>query len=89
MTSRKDDGGPAVYLEYDRQTLYGPCGGRVEYVGQRIEWDTSTIPIRPIMVLLFTDHDMQAVDKPELEDGVHYRLEFPLAAVHTLKARQQ
>lgn len=63
--------------------LFGNSGGQLEFVSLRTEmrqtksaWGGGWVPV---VVIRFTDHDMQAT-KPhaDLIDGEFYELEFPM-----------
>jgi len=59
--------------------LWGRAGGLLEYVGQRMEVRRDSDGTwYPVIVLMFTDHDSWGT-RPEIEPGVHYRLELPIA----------
>lgn len=59
--------------------LFGISGGQLELVSQRADFrqrpDGSWFPV---MVMRFTDHDVQFGEHKELIEGKYYELEFPL-----------
>lgn len=74
---------PTCDLYFDpnlrRFVIHGVSGGQLEYVSQRVE-----TKLRPtgepyqVMILVFTDHDVQAMPHQGLKDGQFYEYEFPL-----------
>lgn len=72
-------------ISYGNGKLWGSAGGELEFVSQRIEWRQRPSPrgeqCYAVMVMRFTDHDVQATPHgiPGLIDGHYYELEFPLA----------
>lgn len=65
-------------------SLWGAAGGQLEYVGQEIVWrkrpgERQREKWDAHIRLKFTDHDMAASREPEIEPGVHYVIEVPLA----------
>ena len=63
--------------------LWGISGGELEYVSQRVEWRQrvkgSVEPWHAVMVIRFTDHDVQADDfRSGLIEGKYYELEIPI-----------
>lgn len=60
--------------------LYGASGGQLEYVSQRIEWKKreNSATYYPVMIVRFTDHDVQWGDRQNLIEGRFYELEFPI-----------
>lgn len=78
--AKADDGHDAVSVA--RRKLWGCAGGELEYVSQRIEWrerPQSKSGWEPVMIIRFTDHDVQASPGREgLIDGKFYEFEFPV-----------
>lgn len=61
-------------------TLWGIAGGQLEYVSQRIEMRRKGgFSWEEVVIIRFTDHDVQAHPRPELIEGIYYELEFPLS----------
>ena len=61
---------------HDHDSLWGPSGGLLEYVGQRVETHVAEGNPRSYIVLLFKDHDHCTDD--EIEPGVHFRVKQPI-----------
>jgi hypothetical protein len=68
-------------LNHAHGTLWGACGGQLEYVSQDIEWrkiegtrETYTAGV----LIRFTDHDVQMTEEGERR---FYELWFPLSAL--------
>lgn len=66
-------------IEYADKSLWGVAGGQLEYVSQRVEMrqrpDKSWVTL---MVIRFTDHDVQWGDDKRLIDSKYYEIEFPI-----------
>lgn len=65
-------------IEYSDKKLWGVSGGQLEYVSQRIENRLIDKKWHQVVVIRFTDHDVQNFDDDTLVDGKYYELEFPL-----------
>lgn len=56
--------------------LWGNSGGQLEYVSQRVEWERRGEDLIPVMVIRFTDHDVQMTE--ENPENAYYELRFPV-----------
>lgn len=65
--------------------LWGVSGGELEYVSQRVAYRQRVSGLlekwHAVMVVRFTDHDVQADDQGRegLIEGKYYELEFPIS----------
>lgn len=67
-------------INYGDKSLWGIAGGQLEYVSQRIEYkqNENNKKYYAVMIIRFTDHDVQAHNIDSLIEGKYYELEFPL-----------
>lgn len=70
---------PGCFLSGD--SLWGSCGGQLEYVGQKIVTRSYAAKTYTAVVLYFTDHDKAGIGEPSISDEfyAHYSMELPVA----------
>lgn len=64
-------------------TLWGCAGGQLEFISMRMEQRQDQITKRwyPVVIMRFTDHDVQAthdIPRTDLVDNQFYELEFTI-----------
>lgn len=70
-------------IHFSHNKLWGVSGGELEYVSQRVAYRQRVPGLlekwHAVMVVRFTDHDVQAAPSGDLIEGKYYELEFPIS----------